>query len=134
MQRRKPFRQLRTEEREGRHAAHGREMAGAGVIADERARMVNQRQQFGHVARRGRGRLTSPPPPFVLVGIAGDLHPEMPPPQTGCELPVVFQRPDTDGLPGTGVDQNRSAVTRGGNENFFAWWQGQSQFAGEDAP
>ena len=74
MQRHKPFRQLRAEQREGRHAAHRRQMAGAGIVADEQRLTGRSAHQFRHVARRGHARLARLPPPVPLVGVAGDLH------------------------------------------------------------
>src|SRR5260370_32116594 len=70
----KPFGQLRAEDRQGRHAAEGRQMSAAGIVADKGAGPVHEGKNFADVARRDYVRFTRSEPPSLLVGIASDLH------------------------------------------------------------
>ena len=55
VERREPLMELRAEQGERRPAARRRQMAGAGVVADEHARPVQAVQQFGDVLRTDDG-------------------------------------------------------------------------------
>ncbi len=120
MERRKPFRQLRAEEGEGGHAAERREVARAGIVADERTGAVNQSNQFRHRGGRGHAGFAGLKPPAALVGVAGDLRRNFFFAQSGGEPPVIFERPDADGLARAAVDQNGFTPGGGGDENLLA--------------
>jgi len=134
MERREPFGELRAENREGRHAAKRGKMARAGIVAYERAGTVGQRNQLRDVDGRRHVLFAGAQPPAALVGVAGDPHLKIFLPQMFRELFVFFQRPDADGLPCAGVDQNTFMAARGGNRDFFARRQFDVQYAGDDAP
>src|ERR1700722_127214 len=109
-------------------------MSRPGIVADECASAINERDQFSHRARRGRICLAGTQPPVALVGITGDLNLKILCPQMRGKIFVFFQRPDADGLPGTGMDQNGFTAADGGNENFLTRWKFDIQRAGDDAP
>src|ERR1019366_9308185 len=69
MQRRKPFVKLRAEQSESGQPATRRQMAGAGVVANENAGLVQAAQQFSDAAR-AHGGLAASAPPVNLVAIA----------------------------------------------------------------
>lgn len=134
MQWREPFGQLRPENGERGHAAERGEMAGTGIIADERGGVVNQRNQFRDGARRGDVFFPALQPPTTLIRIAHDLHLKTFTAQVRRKIFIFFQRPDADGLPRAGVDQNGFRTFCSGNGNFFARWQFQIQCIGDDSP
>ena len=134
MQRREPFGQLRSEKGERRHAAKGHEMAGTGIVANEHAGAVCQRNQFRHGDGRGHAGLARPQPPRALVGVAGDLNLNFFLPQARGEIFISFQRPDADGLSGAGVNQHRPPARHGRERDFFARGQFDGQSAGHGTP
>ena len=119
-----PFGQLRAEDGERRHATRGREMAGAGIVADEDAGAVDEREKLpdgsGHCDRLFAGLQ----PPIALVVVASDLHLVPAGAKPDDETRIAFQRPDAHGLPGAGVDEDFLAGTRPlRHGNNFARWE-----------
>ena len=67
-----PLRQLRPEQRQRRYTAKRRQVPRSGVVADERARAIHQRNQFGHGRRCRHVGLARLQPPVALVRVARD--------------------------------------------------------------
>src|SRR5262249_38130135 len=93
MQRGEPFRQLRTENRKGRHPAERGQVPRPGVIANEEGSLIDQREQFRDGRRRGEVLLSSPQPPRPLIRIASDLDPPTRLAQPPNQAALTVQRP-----------------------------------------
>jgi len=109
-------------------------MSGAGVIADECPRLINQREQFRHGGRRRHLRLAGAQPPGTLVRVARNLRLNFFLAQTRREPLVTLQRPHADGLSGARVNQNRFAARHGGQGDFIAGRKLKVQLLCDDAP
>ena len=107
MQRRKPFGKLRAKQGEGGHATSRRQVAGAGIVADEDAGLIHQRKQFRDAARAED--VFSPVlPPGKLAGITGNLHGDIFLAQPGGNFLEIFQRPHPHRQPGAAVKQRHA--------------------------
>ena len=127
MQRRKPLGHLRAKQREGGHPAKRGQVARPGIVADERARAIRQRQQLRNRPRRGHVLFPGRQPPIPLVRIAGDLHAIILLAQPGDQAAIPFQRPDAHGLARAGMHQDFTVGTRVRQRERFARRQVEAQ-------
>lgn len=90
MGRREELGQLRAENREGRDAQQGCEMAGAGIVADE---SIGRRQQFQQAIKIGQRVVDLGHFPARLM-------------ESSREFGESLRRPTSHGLTGAGVDDD----------------------------
>lgn len=109
VEREEPIGQLGAKKAEGRNSGKGGEVAGAGVIADEHAGVGHEVQQLGNGAGRGDGGFAGLEPPVALFGIADDADRAVLGAEAMDEAAITVQRPDTNWLAGSGVDEDGAA-------------------------